>query len=123
MFLVFVYLVLVSTLEFGRAFTDTCWGHASKTGETEGEARKVVLAVPSPFHTVHRTEHWGVIPDLQALYPVHLDVDNVNKVRAAGQILSGAFSSNPWSSARSGICFPLSKSSLSNYQGRNTCFQ
>ena len=69
MFLVFVYLVLVSTLEFGRAFTDTCWGQASKTGETEGEACKVVLAVPSPFSHGPQNGALGSYPRPSGLVP------------------------------------------------------
>ena len=46
--------------------------------------RRAWVPVPGPFQTVQRAKFWGGILALQAFWPDHLGIDNLNVVRPSG---------------------------------------
>ena len=51
------------------------------------------MPVPGHLQTVQRAEFWGTIMALQAYWPGHLGVDNLNVVRSIARVLDrGTFS-------------------------------
>ena len=45
------------------------------------------MPVPSVMQTVQRAEFWGAIVALQAYWPLHLGIDNLNVARTIGRLL------------------------------------
>ena len=46
-----------------------------------------MLAWPGVLRTVQRAELWGAILALQAHWPCHLGIDNLNVARTVGRLL------------------------------------
>ena len=46
-----------------------------------------MLPVPGVLQTVQRAEFWGALLAMQAYWPCHLGVDNLNVVRSIGRLL------------------------------------
>ena len=51
------------------------------------ERCRAFLPVPGALQTVQRAEFWGAIVALQAYWPCHLGIDNLNVVRSIGRLL------------------------------------
>ena len=55
---------------------------SEECGDARLERCRAVVPVPGPLQTVQRAEFWGTIVALQAYWPGHLGVDNLNVVRS-----------------------------------------
>ena len=64
------------------AFDDLVWGTAEEYGDARLERGRAFLPVPGVMQTVQRAEFWGVIVALQAYWPCHLGIDNLNVARS-----------------------------------------
>ena len=63
------------------------WGTAEEYGDARLERCRAVMPVPGIMQTVQRAEFWGAIVALQAYWPCHLGVDNLNVARTIGRLL------------------------------------
>ena len=60
------------------AFEGSIWGTAEEYGEARLERCRALLPVPGVMQTAQRAEFWGAILALQAYWPCHLGIDNLN---------------------------------------------
>ena len=63
------------------------WGTVEEYGDARLERCRAFLPVPGVLQTVQRAEFWGAIVALQAYWPCHLGIDNLNVVRCVGRLL------------------------------------
>ena len=63
------------------------WGVAEEYGDARLERCRVSMPVPGVLQTVQRAEFWGAIVALQAYWPCHLGIDNLNVSRTRGRLL------------------------------------
>ena len=63
------------------------WGVTEEHGEALVDKCRVFMSVPGTLQSVQRAESWGVILALQAYYPCHLGIDNLNVARTVGRLL------------------------------------
>ena len=69
------------------AFENLVWGTVEEYGDARLERCRALLTVPGVLQTVQRAEFWGAIVALQAYWPCHLGIDNLNVVRSIGRLL------------------------------------
>ena len=69
------------------AFDGLVRGTAEEYGDARLERCRAFLPVPSVMQTVQRAEFWGAIVALQAYWPYHLGLDNLNVARTLGRLL------------------------------------
>ena len=69
------------------AFDNSVWGTVEEYGDARLERCRAFLPVPGVLQTVQRAEFWGAIVALQAYWPCHLGIDNLNVVRSIGRLL------------------------------------
>ena len=69
------------------AFEGSVWGTAEEYGDARLERCRAFLPVPGVMQTVQRAEFWGAIIALQAYWPCHLGIDNLNVARSPGRLL------------------------------------
>ena len=69
------------------AFEGSISGVAEEYGDARLERCRAFLPVPGPLQTVQRAEFWGAITALQAYWPCHLGIDNLNVARSIGRLL------------------------------------
>ena len=69
------------------AFDGLVWGTAEEYGDARLERCRAFLSVPGVMQTVQRAEFWGAIVALQAYWPCHLGIDNLNVARSIGRLL------------------------------------
>ena len=69
------------------AFESAVWGVAEGYGDARLERCRAFLPVPGVMQTVQRAELWGAIVALQAYWPYHLGIDNLNVARTLGRLL------------------------------------
>ena len=82
MWLVLVYIcLLLKLLLIAR------YGELQKSLVMRLERCRAFLPVPGVMQTVQRAEFWGAIVALQAYWPCHLGIDNLNVARAIGRLL------------------------------------
>ena len=60
---------------------------AEEYGDARLERCRAFLPVPGVMQTVQRAEFWGAILALQAYWPCHLRIDNLNVSRTLGRLL------------------------------------
>ena len=77
------------------AFVGLILGTAEECGDARLERCRAFLPVPGVMQTVQRTEFWGAIVALQAYWPCHLGIDNLNVVRSIGCLLDSDCLSRP----------------------------
>ena len=65
------------------------------------------MPVPGVMQTVQRAEFWGAIVALQAYWPCHLGIDNLNVVRSIGRILDLGCLAKPLSLVKDGDLIAL----------------
>ena len=65
------------------------------------------MSVPGPLQTVQRAELWCAILALQAFWPGHLGIDNLNVVRSIGRLLDQGSVSKPLQLVKDGDLFSL----------------
>ena len=69
------------------AFDGLVWGTAEEYGDARLERCRAFLPVPRVMQTVQRAEFLGAIVALQAYWPCHLGIDNLNVARSIGCLL------------------------------------
>ena len=69
------------------AFDHSVWGTVEEYGNAQLERCRAFLPVPGVLQSVQRAEFWGAIVALQAYWPCHLGIDNLNVVRSIGSLL------------------------------------
>ena len=69
------------------AFDSSSWGTAEEYGDARLERCRAFLPVPGVMQTVQRAEFWGAILAMQAYWPCHLGIDNLNVARSIGRLL------------------------------------
>ena len=69
------------------AFDNSVWGTVEEYGNAQLERCRAFLPIPGVLQTVQRAEFWGAIVALQAYWPCHLGIDNLNVVRSIGRLL------------------------------------
>ena len=69
------------------AFDHSVWGTAEEYGDARLERCRAFIPVPGVMQTVHRAEFWGAIIAMQAYWPCHLGIDNLNVARSLGRLL------------------------------------
>ena len=77
------------------AFDGLVWGTAEEYGDARLERCRAFLPVPGVMQTVQRAEFWGAIVALQAYWPCHLGIDNLNVARSIGRLLDSGCLSKP----------------------------
>ena len=71
----------------GLAFEGSVKGTAEEYGDARLERCRAFLPVPGVMQTVQRAELWGAIVAMQACWPCHLGIDNLNVARSIGRLL------------------------------------
>ena len=66
---------------------EAVWGATEEYGEVLDGNCRVFMSVPGTLQSVQRAEFWGAILALQAYYPCHLGIDNLNVARIIGRLL------------------------------------
>ena len=69
------------------AFEGSIWGTVEEYGDARLERCRAFLPVPGVLQTVQRAEFWGATLALQAYWPCHLGIDNLNVARSVGRLL------------------------------------
>ena len=69
------------------AFDNSVWGTVEEYGDARLERCRAFLPVPGALQTVQRAEFWGALLAMQAYWPCHLGIDNLNVVRSIGRLL------------------------------------
>ena len=69
------------------AFTGSIWETVEENGDARLELCRAFLPVPGVLQTVQRAEFWGAILAMQAYWPCHLGIDNLNVARSIGRLL------------------------------------
>ena len=69
------------------AFDGSVWGTAEEHGDARLERCRAFLPIPRVLQTVQRAEFWSAIIALQAYWPCHLGIDNLNVARSIGRLL------------------------------------
>ena len=69
------------------AFDGLVWGTAEEYGDARLERCRAFLPVPGVLQTVQRAEFWGASLAMQAYWPCHLGIDNLNVARTLGRLL------------------------------------
>ena len=70
------------------AFESAVWGVAEECGDARLERCRAFMPVPGVLQTVQRAEFWGAILALQAYWPCHVGIDNLNVARSIGRLLN-----------------------------------
>ena len=71
------------------------WGVTAECGEALVDKSRVFMSVPGTLQSVQGAEFWGASLALQAYYPCHLGIDNLNVARTVGRLLDRGSSSMP----------------------------
>ena len=85
------------------------WGTTEEYGDAGLARCRVFMPVPGPLQTVERAELWGAMLALQAFWPRHLGIDNLNVVRSIGRLLDQGVVSKPVPLVKDGDLISLIK--------------
>ena len=77
------------------AFEGAVWGTAEEYGDARLERCRAFLPVPGVMQTVQRAEFWCAIVAMQAYWPCHLGIDNLNVAMTVGRVLDKDCLVNP----------------------------
>ena len=69
------------------AFDSLLWGIAEEYGDARLERCRAFMPVPGVMQTVQRAEFWRAILAMQAYWPCHLGIDDLNVARSIGRLL------------------------------------
>ena len=69
------------------AFEGSVWGTVEEYGDARLERCRIFLPVPGVMQSLQRAEFWGAILAMQAYWPCHLRIDNLNVARSLGRLL------------------------------------
>ena len=78
-----------------EAMRGAVWGTTEEYGDARLERCRVFMPVPSPLQTVQHAELWGAILAVQAFWPGHLGIDDLNVVRSIGRLLDQGVVTKP----------------------------
>ena len=78
------------------------WGTVEEYGDARLERCRAFLLVPGVMQTVQRAEFWGAIVAMQAYWPCHLGIDNLNVARSIGRLLDHGSLVKPLSLVKDG---------------------
>ena len=101
------------------AFDGLVWGTAEEYGDARLERCRAFLPIPAVMQTVQRAEFWGVIVAIQAYWPCHLGIDNLNVARSIGCLLDSDCLSKPLPSVKDGDLIALARHMI-RARGRET---
>ena len=101
------------------AFDHSVWGTVEEYGDARLERCRAFLPVPGVLQTVQRAEFWGAIVALQAYWPCHLGIDNLNVVRSIGRLLDADCLANPLPLVKDGDLVALVQHKIRT-RGRDT---
>ena len=101
------------------AFDGLIWGTAEEYGDARLERCRAFLPVPGVMQTVQRAEFWGAIVALQAYWPCHLGIDNLNVARSIGCLLDSDCLSKPLPLVKDGDLIALARYMIRT-RGRDT---
>ena len=80
-------LVGLKLLVLVLAFDHSIWRTAEEYGDARLERCRAFMPVPGVMQTVQRAEFWGAIIAMQAYWPCHLGIHNLNVARTVGRLL------------------------------------
>ena len=80
-------MLVCTSLLLRLAFENLVWGTVEEYGDARLERCRAFLPVPGVMQTVQRAEFWGAILAMQAYWPCHLGIDNLNVARSIGRLL------------------------------------
>ncbi len=89
------------------AFDHSVWGTVEEYGDARLERCRAFLPVPGVLQSVQRAEFWGAIVALQAYWPCHLGIDNLNVVRSIGSLLDAGCLAKPLALVKDGDLIAL----------------
>ena len=69
------------------AFEGSVWGKAEEYGDARLERCRALMPVPGPLQTVQRAGFWCASIALQAYWPCHLGIDNLNVAGSIDKLL------------------------------------
>ena len=69
------------------AFEGLIWRTAEECGDARLKRCRAFLPVPGVVQTVQRAELWGAIVAMQAYWPYHFGIDNLNVAKSIGRLL------------------------------------
>ena len=69
------------------AFEGSDWGTVEEYGDARLERRRALLPVPGVMQTVQRAEFWGAVLAMQAYWPCHPGMDNLDVAPSIGRLL------------------------------------
>ena len=96
------------------AFDHSVWGTVEAYGDARLERCRAFL-----LQTVQRAEFWGAIVALQAYWPCHLGIDNLNVVRSIGRLLDADCLAKPLPLVKDGDLIALAQYMIRT-RGRDT---
>ena len=77
------------------AFDNVVWGTVEEYGNAQLERCRAFLPIPGVLQSVQRAEFWSATVALQAYWPCHLGIDNLNVVRSIGRLLDAGCLAKP----------------------------
>ena len=101
------------------AFDGLVWGTAEEYGDARLERCRAFLPVSGVMQTVQRAEFRGAIIALQAYWPCHLGIDNLNVARSIGCLLDSDCLSKPLPFVKDGDFIALARYMIRT-RGRET---
>ena len=101
-------MLVFASLLLRLLFDNSVWGTVEEHGDAQLERCRAFLPVPGVLQTVQRAEFWGAIVVLQAHWPCHLGIDNLNVVRSIGRLLDADCLAEPFPLVKMATWLPLS---------------
>ena len=101
------------------AFDNSVWGTVEEYGDARLERCRAFLPVPGVLQSVQRAEFWGALVALQAYWPCHLGIDNLNVVRSIGSLLDADCLAKPLALVKDGDLIALVRYMIRT-RGRDT---
>ena len=95
------------------------WGTVEEYGDARLDRCRAFLPVPGVLQSVQRAEFWGAIVALQAYWPCHLGIDNLNVVRSIGSLLDADCLAKPLALVKDGDLIALVRYMV-HTRGRDT---
>ena len=101
------------------AFEGSVLGTAEEYGDARLERCRAFMPVPGVMQTVQRAEFWGAIVAIEAYWPCHLGIDNLNLARDHGRLLDRDCLAKPLSLVKDGDLVALAQYMIRT-RGRET---
>ena len=101
------------------AFESAVWGVAAGYGDARLERCRAFMPVPGVMQTVQQAEFWSAILALQAYWPCHLGIDNLNVARTIGRLLDRGSLTKPLLLVKGGDLVALAQYMIRT-RGRHT---